>query len=418
MFILYDIIFFLYMVFYIPCLLMRGKWHSGLWQRWGFFSSEMKKSLRQKKNIWVHAVSVGEVLSVAGLLEELAKRYPNDHLVLSVVTPTGFHLAQSKFGPKMTVIYAPLDFSWVVRRYINLIRPKIYLVAETEIWPNLWSFLHQEKIPIVQVNGRISTGAFRIYRQVRWFIKPVLRGVSAFCVQSEGDAKRIIELGADADKIHVVGNIKFDDLPREIPSDLKGLGFKIADELLIAGSTHKGEEDIMLEIFKAISPEFKDLRLVLAPRHPERAAEVIRLVERAGFEAVRFSQIKNSKIERQSIVVVDTIGQLRSLYALGTIIFVGKSLTVGGGQNIIEPGFFAKPVLVGPWMQNFQDVLEIFLQYKAVVQVQDKEELREEIERLLKSPQQMEVLGSQARSVIEKFKGARARTSNIISQYI
>jgi 3-deoxy-D-manno-octulosonic-acid transferase len=237
-------------------------------------------------------------------------------------------------------------------------------------------------------------------------------------MQSELDVKRILAIGAPEDKVKNIGNVKFDDLPEDkiyLPEDF---GFERNDTLWIAGSTHPGEEEIVLRVFKNIKTKFPSLRLVIAPRHVERTEDVQRIIEEQGISSVRFSQMKSTKSDPNSVVLVDTIGHLRALYSLATLVFVGKSLTVPGGHNIIEPSFYSKPVIVGPHMQNFRDVMIAFKNDNAVVEVQDPQELESAVDRLLGHPQEMADLGRKAKQVISRQQGAIKRSMEIISHFL
>lgn len=412
--ILFNLIGAVFVLFYFPYVIVKGKWHKDFPMRLGQFAPNLQKRLSGEGNIWVHAVSVGEVLAVAKLIQSLKTFLPSSNIVLSTVTTAGFELAQKILGSTDTAIYAPVDFSWVVRRYINLIRPKIYVVVETEWWPNLFFGLHQKDIPIVLVNGRISDRAFLGYRWVRPIAQKALSCVSVFCMQSKRDAQRVIALGAPAQNVHVTGNIKFDDLPSQEKLTLQDLGFAGGERLLVAGSTHPGEEEIMVKAFQSLMKEFPDLRLVIAPRHVERTNEIGKFIEGVGLKAVAFSQRQGLLMSQNSVLLIDTIGHLRSLYALASLVFMGKSLTVGGGQNIIEPAYFAKPILVGPHMENFRDVVNLFLEEKAIVELQDGDELLDKAAALLKDPAQMGKLGSLAKGVVAKNSGATLRTAEVI----
>ncbi len=383
--------------------------------RLGFLPQGIKKAIKGKNNIWIHAVSVGEVLAISKLTQDIKARFPGKDVVISTVTKTGYAVAQSAF-PRDVVIYAPLDLSFIVRRYVALIKPEIYIAAETEIWPNIFSALNQRNIPIIQVNGRISDKAFGGYRRIRFLLKRILKSVYVFCMQSQLDADRIIHLGAEEKKVKVVGNMKFDDVSSSSLLSLKGLKFNESDLLLIAGSTHPGEEEILLSIFKKISEEFSDLRLVLAPRHVERTEEILNLIRRENLKPVKFSQIQEASIDRYTIVVVDRIGHLKSLYGLAHVVFVGKSLVASGGQNIIEPASFAKAIFVGPRMENFKDITEAFVRDRAIIQVKDADDLLVRLTALLRNPKEIEALGLLAKGVVEKNRGATARTLQIISQ--
>lgn len=411
MFILYDIAFLIFAAAYLPYLLVRGKGHEGFRGRFGFFPLALSRALQAKKTIWIHAVSVGEVLAVLNLIRAVRERLPEYTIVLSTVTSTGNQLAVSKLKGEAVVIYAPLDFSWIVRRYIKIIRPQMYICAETEIWPNLYTFLRAGRIPIVLVNGRISDRAFAGYRKISFVMKPILKCVRLFCMQSQLDADRIIQLGADRDKVRVAGNLKFDDLSGTAALEKKDMGWKDKDQLFIAGSTHPGEEEIVVRVYQRLVMEFPDLRLVIAPRHAHRADEIVDLVKDIGLNPVKFSQLPGSGIDPK-VVVVDTIGHLRDLYGLADVVFVGKSLKVGGGQNMLEPLSLGKATVVGPMTQNFRDVIQIFAKTGALSQITNEDELFSTMRDLLSDPQKRNTLGLSARQMIREHQGAAARTVN------
>lgn len=416
MFIIYDIIFVFFAILYFPYLIVRRKWHSGFKMRFGCLGDALGRKLEGSDRIWIHAVSVGEVLAVADLLRKVKEGFPQHTIVCSTVTKTGNQLAKEQLGDDCIVIYAPLDFSWIVRKFIATIRPAIYISTETEIWPNLYTALHKNGVPILQINGRISDKAFAGYSRVRFLMKRVLACVDLFCMQSSLDAQRIEQLGAAPEKIRVVGNLKFDNISEAVEIQKKDLGFEDHEDLLIAGSTHPGEEEILIDAYRELVAEFPDLRLVLAPRHIERADAVVDLVQRQGYHPIRFSEIGEHKGDVQSVVVVDTIGHLRDLYSLASVVFIGKSLTVGGGQNMIESACFGKPTIVGPMTQNFKDVVSIFLKADALVQVKDSQELLTEALRLLSYPERAQEIGEAARRTVEQYQGATVKTLEAIRQ--
>lgn len=418
MFVIYDVIFFVFALIYFPYLLLRGKWHKGFIMRFGQFSKNVEDNLAKRMNIWIHAVSVGEVLAVSGIIEKLTRSYPGYNIVCSTVTKTGYELAQSKIGNLATVIFAPLDFSWIVCKYIRMIEPKIYISTETEIWPNLYSALNKNGIPIILVNGRISDKAFRGYKWVSFLTKPILKCVKTFCMQTEQDADRIAQLGAAKKNIHIVGNLKFDAVSQNNNLKLEDLGYQKSSELLIAGSTHAGEEKIIIEIYKKLKMEFHDFRLILCPRHVERVNEVFKLIEGSGFKAKKFSEINKKQIDGETIIVVDTIGQLSSLYNLAKVVFIGKTLAVGGGQNMIEPALCGKPTFVGPMTQNFKDVVSLLLREGAIIQVDNSEQLYLQIKDLMNSPEKRRSVSLAAQETVKKYRGATARTLEVIASYL
>jgi len=394
--ILYDVVFLLYGLVYFPYLLLTGRWHSGFAQRFGIFPAQIKTRLAASSNIWVHAVSVGEVMAVEGFIRRLKERRPGDTIVCSVTTKTGYELARKRLEGVACVVASPLDFNCVADRFVRLIRPKLYIAAETEIWPNLFGRLHKEGTPVVIINGRISDRSFGRYKAIKALLKPVLAKVDLFAMQSGLDASRIKELGAAPEKVVTVGNIKFDDAPPD-----KGAGTDPSRPLWVAGSTHPGEEQIVLDVFKKFPP---DWRLTIAPRHVERATEVRRLVEQAG--------LKNR------VEVIDTVGRLRDLYAQASLVFVGKTLCVGGGQNVIEPAFFAKPIVIGPRTENFRDIVASFKADRALVQVENAAQFEAAVLTLANNPHARKELGARARAVIDKNQGANEHTLKLIERWL
>ena len=413
----YDLLYFIAVVLYFPFFVARGKRHPGFSMRFGEFPAALRSTLWKRENIWIHAVSVGEVLAAKKLVEFLEKTFPALQIVISTVTPTGYAVAHKTFS-SASIVFAPLDFSWVVRRYINLIKPRAYIAMETEIWPNLFGALKRNKVPILLVNGRISDKSFGRYRAAKLFLKPALNCVDIFLMQSERDAQRIKELGAHPQKVSVAGNMKFDDFAAIREIHARDLGFDANDQFLVAGSTHPGEEEILLAVYEALQKEFSALKLILAPRHIERTDEVLELVKQKGFSPVKFSGLKTGKKSEGAVVVLDVMGELKSLYSLAALVFVGKSLKGGGGQNIIEPACFAKPIFIGPHNQNFQDIVDIFKGEGAVVIIKDGEELLAGMRQLLKNPGEASRLGQSARSVSEKYKGASQKAAQVAAKLI
>lgn len=409
MFILYDLIFLLLALFYFPYVLLKKKWHKGFRTRLGFVDKSSFAHLKDTKNIWIHAVSVGEVIAIVDLVKSLQKKYPDYHLVFSTVTQTGNALAQKHF-PQSTVIYAPLDFSWVVRAYIRLIRPEIYVSAETEIWPNLYFALHKKSIPIIQVNGRISDKAFKGYQRFRFLVADALRCVSVFCMQSQIDADRVIRLGAWLDTIKMVGNLKF-DIPMDIdPFDRRELCLSNDDLIFTAGSTHPGEESIVIQAYRELKKDFPHLKLVLAPRHVERVEELESLLAQENLAYMKFSERAETHQKDFSVVLIDTIGHLRQLYAISDAVFIGKTFHVGGGQNMIEPLFFGKPTFVGPLTQNFKSVMDLFLKEQIVFVVNKPTALAASMKTVLSDPEKITELAEKAKNVVLQHQGASEKT--------
>src|SRR3989338_6830751 len=323
MFIVYDLIFLVITFIFLPVYLFRRKFHSGLLRRLGI----LPRDLGLASPIWIHAVSVGEVMAVKKLLEGLRQLYPDKRLVISTVTPTGNNVAKGLLKDGDFLTYLPLDFSFTVNRVINKIKPSLFIIAETEIWPNLIRGLYKKNIPVAIVNGRISDASFKGYSAIKFLLKPILRKVSLFCMQAESDAERLMHLGAAKEKIKIAGNMKFDAAPNLFRHTAVKLGIRPDEELIVAGSTHPGEEEVILEAYKDLLPEFPGLRLLIAPRHPERASDIEKLVEKNGFKPLLISKLLSTIDYRLStIFILDTIGELLDYYAICDIVFVGGSL--------------------------------------------------------------------------------------------
>jgi 3-deoxy-D-manno-octulosonic-acid transferase len=386
----------------------------------------LPKDLDLSRPIWVHAVSVGEAMAIRGLIEGLRTKFPDKRFVISTVTSTGNKIARGIAREGDFVTFLPLDFSWIAKSVLDKINPCVFIIAETEIWPNLISCLHQKDIPVVIVNGRVSDSSFNGYLMIRFLLKPVLDKVLMFCVQGDRDAQRLIRLGVSADNIQITGNMKFDiqnyagSKTNIVDYRLK-LGLSSPEELWVAGSTHSGEDKIILSVYKKLRDEFPYLRLLLAPRHPERTFEVADLIKNFDFQPLRISflefqtQILTSS---QKVFILDTVGELINYYALAKIVFVGGSLVKIGGHNILEPAWLEKPIIFGPYMFNFRDIAELFLTNQAAILVRDREELRSKIKTLLTDPTKSQQMGKRAKELILKNSGSTKKNLELISKFI
>lgn len=418
MIIVYNFIALVILLIYFPIYLLRRKFHSGLWQRLGV----LPKGLNLGRPIWIHAVSVGEAMAVRGLVDGLRKTYPDKKFVISTVTPTGNKIAQAIARQGDLVCYLPLDISFIVKKVLTRVNPSLFIIAETEIWPNLITCLWKKKIPVAVVNARISDGSFRGYFMLKVFLKPLLNKICLFCAQTQTDADRLAAIGAKVDKIKVTGNMKFDLNGCEFSEkNYKNYKEKLAitakEKLLVAGSTHPGEEKIILEAYKSLLTNFPDLKLLIAPRHPERAEEISVLIRGFGFEPVRIS-VLNPANPTNPIFILDTIGELLNYYAIADIVFVGGSLIKKGGHNILEPASLAKPVIFGQFMFNFRDTASLFLKNSAAMQVNNTKELRDKISVLLSDENLGISMGKNAQKVIKENLGATQRNIKLIETLV
>jgi 3-deoxy-D-manno-octulosonic-acid transferase len=324
------------------------------------------------------------------------------------------------------VFYFPFDFAVIVNRTLRLVKPRLFIMIETEIWPNLLRACRRAHVRTMLVNGRISSRSYPRYRLVRWFFRRVLRDVDRFCMQSEASARHIIDLGAERDRVTVTGSLKFDSLeiPSTEPAD-RGRNrvlryFRIGSDrpVIIAASTLKGEDEHVLEAFQRIRATMTDALLIVAPRKPERFDDVERLARRAGWSVIRRSELRVDSEPRCDVVVLDTIGELAQVFQVATAVFVGGSLVDAGGHNILEPAVFGKPIVFGPYMQNFAEIAQTFLENGAAIQIQSGRELEAAMLGLLGDPVKRARLGAAARALVEANRGARARSLASIAQLL
>src|SRR5262245_49072720 len=398
--------------------LRHKKYIGSLGQRLGYLPVSF--NLDGDASIWVHAVSVGEVLSARPLVSELRVRYPKLRLFLSTTTLTGQQLARRSVSDVDAVFYFPFDWTFTARRTLNVVRPRLFVMMETEIWPNLLRECRRRRIRTVMVNGRISYRSFPRYRLVRPFIRRVLGDVDRFCVQGEETSRRLVELGADPARITVTGSLKFDSLEAS-PTPGRGRErvlrfFRIPPgrPVIVAGSTLKGEEEPVIRAFNRVRASGGNALLVIAARHPERFEEVERLCRHEGLSAVRRTELPIDAEPRADAVVLDTIGELAQLYQVATVVFVGGSLVPAGGHNILEPALYGKPIVFGPHMQNFGEIAETFLTNGAAIQVRTTGELEETMLSLIGDPVRRARVGAAARALVESNRGARDRTLVVI----
>jgi 3-deoxy-D-manno-octulosonic-acid transferase len=424
MFIIYDLIFLIFAIFYLPVFLFKKKLHPGFAMRLGSFS----RIPELEGPIWLHAVSVGEAMSIRHLVENLKEKFPQKDFIISTVTPTGNKIAQSIAGKNDVVIYLPLDLSWVVRGVIDRIKPSLFVIAETEIWPNLITCLHKRNIPIAVVNARISDRSFKKYLFARFLVKLILDKISVFCVQTPLDARRLEKLGVAEKKIKLTGNMKFDikirdygDLKKDYADYRVKLGIGVKEKLIVAASTHPGEEVEILKVYLDLLKSFPDLKLLIVPRHPERSESLVKLINNYPLlEARRISQLSRLDASEETsankqVFILDTIGQLMYFYAIADIVFVGGSLVKSGGHNILEPASLGKPILFGKYMFNFRDITGIFLKNNAGIMVNDAKELEIELRKLLEDKLKILELSDASRRAILENQGATARNSEAIT---
>jgi 3-deoxy-D-manno-octulosonic-acid transferase len=384
-------------------------------------------NLDGEESIWIHAVSVGEALTARALAADLKRRYPRLRLYLSTTTIAGQQVAKASLRHLVDgVFYFPFDWMFTIRRTLNLVRPRLFIMMETEIWPNLLHACRKRGVKTAVINGRISSRSYPRYKLIRPFFRRVLADVDRFCMQSEESASRLKDLGADPGRVTVTGSLKFDSL--ELPSAsahgkprervLRFFRVSPRRTVLVAGSTMRGEETAVLQAFAKIKATQTHAIAIIAPRQPDRFGEVERLSREAGFVTIRRSELPIDAEPRADVVVLDTIGELAQLYQLATAVFVGGSLADHGGHNILEPAIFGKPIVFGPHMQNFREIAEAFVANDAAIQVQTERELDAAILSLVRDPVHRARLGAAARALVEANRGAKDKTLAVLGELL
>lgn len=426
MYVVYTALIVLFALVVSPWLIYQAvryrKYVGSLSQRLGYLPVSF--NIDAEPSIWIHAVSVGELLTARPLISALRERHPSLRLFLSTTTLSAQQLARRGGLEVDAVFYFPFDLGFVVRRTLDLVRPRMFLMMETELWPNLLRECRRRGIKTAVVNGRLSGRSFPRYRRVRGFFKHVLADVDRFCVQSEESARRFVEIGAPAARVIVTGSLKFDSLEpaagqnRARDRVLRYLRFAPARPVWVAGSTMRGEDAIVLRTFRRIKAAHPTAVLVLAPRHPERFDEVATMAAQEGFRTVRRSELPIDAEPRADVVVLDTIGELAIVYQIATVVFVGGSLVPTGGHNILEPAVYGKPVVVGPSMHNFAEIAAAFTTHDAAVQVASDGAFEAEMLALLSDPVRRARLGAAARALVEANRGAKIKTLEVLDTLV
>ena len=412
--ILYELLYVIGLFLYLPKALWRRRLpHRGWRMRLGRYSHEVRRQLEGRESIWIHAVSVGEVLAAKPLVRAITQVYPQHPLVLSTVTPSGFTVASNESG--VIPIYFPLDLRVCVRRALETLRPRILLLMESEFWPTVLCLTKAHGVPIVVVNGRISPRAFRRYRRAQRWLGGLWQHVDLFLMQSQEDADRLTQLGAPPHAVHVVGNLKWEassgtrPSPEALATSAARMGLNGQERVIVAGSTHQGEEEALLQAFQRLRESHQAQRLIIAPRHLERLDDIEELVQRYRFTAVRFSRTGEGKEGGWEVGLVDTLGQLPQYYGLATVVFVGGSLIPHGGQNPLEPASLGKPIVFGPSMHNFSSIAEQLLAHQAARQLSGSADLTPALQELLSDSQAAQAMGRRAQALVERLGGTTQR---------
>ena len=430
MFFLYSLLLTSGFIFMLPLfLLRRDKYAAGFWQRLGYLPDFEQNG---RKILWLHCVSVGETNAARPLVKKLLEENPDFRLVVSTTTITGQNLAREIFKKEAALVfYFPFDWRFTVRRALRKIKPDVVLIMETELWFNFLREARKSGARIAVVNGRLSEKSVNRYLYIKNFMQRVLRNVDLALMQGNKDAQRIVQLGIRSGKVKVTGNIKFDQNFDEIENQLtkefrQRFAISQSAPLIVAASTHAPEERWILQAFKEIWKNSKDNlpRLLIAPRHPERFAEVAQFIKESGFDWARRSEAVSARDKTAEIILLDSIGELRAVLPLAEIVFVGGSLIPHGGQNVLEPAIAQKAIVTGFYTMNFAEIVKVFLEQNALVQLPALEEsevskkIVEVFAELLQNSERRQILGENAFLIMQKNRGATVKTLEYLKPFL
>lgn len=420
MYALYSAALSVLLLAYLPVFLVRRLGRAGYGRAFGQRLGRLGPGLPPEPRCWIHAVSVGEAAAAVPLVEGIRRRWPELSVVVSTVTPTGAQIVGDRLEGLATHRYFPLDLPGPVRRALGAVHPRFFVGMETELWPNFLRALARRGVPSMVANGRISDRSYHRYRLIRPLMARMLANVSVFAMQSDEDARRIIGLGAPPERVVVTGNLKTDLPPSDARADAiweRLLGLSPGERLWVAGSTHRGEEAVVLDVFLRLKPRFPDLALLLAPRHPDRVEEVERLVRERELQPVRRTRLPRQRTAG-AVIILDTVGELVECYRLADVVFVGGSLVSTGGHNMLEPALRRKPVLFGPHTGNFRESAELLQAAGAALVVKDGDGLESEMARLLESAGLRRRMGEAGFAAVAARQGAVKETLDLVERFL
>lgn len=419
---IYNLLFPLALLVLLPGavlrMIRRGNYAHKFGQRFALYSRRTRAVLRRERGrwIWIHAVSVGEVNIALAFIRELQTR-GEIPVLLSTTTSTGFALASRHRHHGLEVIYHPVDFYFTALRAMRLVRPRALVLVEAEVWPNLTAQARRQGVPVLLINARLSARSERRFLRFGWFTRLLFGQLDRVCVQEEEDGPRYTGLGVPPDRIRVTGSIKF-DLAGAAPIDamaarsfLQSCGWREEDPVILAASTHAGEEVVLARVFQRLRASMPHLRLILVPRHAERSARVLAEVRELGLRVVRRTEGAAPDAE---VLLVDTTGELRRWMETATVVFIGKSLLAKGGQNPAEAIAAGKPVVVGPDMSNFAVLVRQLQNHRAVCRVEDEAGLETALRQLLTSPAEASAMAERALAALFSHRGATKRTADVL----
>ena len=416
---LYTLLLYLLTPFVIARLAWRGIRAPDYWRRWPERFGTIKPALGERV-IWIHAVSVGEVLATEPVVQALLEQYPEHSILVTTVTPTGSARVTALFGNAVAHVYAPYDLPAAVSKFLDRVRPQLAIVMETELWPNLFHACQQRSVPLLLVNARLSEKSVAGYQRVRSLASQTLSAVTEIAAQSELDADRFRSLGADERRIKVTGNMKFEQrIPPSLLERAEVLrrDWGVGRAVWVAGSTHEGEDEQLLDVFRQLRQQFMDCLLVLVPRHPERFETVTELCRHRGYNTVLRSEGVSCTPDTE-VFIGDSMGELPLFYAASDVAFVGGSLVRHGGHNLLEPAALGVPVVTGPHVFNFVEICELLLQAGACEKVDDTAGLLRTVSLWLENANERHQVGQRGRQVVEKNRGALQSVLAMIARHL
>lgn len=419
MYIIYNLLLFIFLIIYSPILFYKKITNSNkknLKELFGFYSNKIKDLSDNNKVIWIHAVSVGETVAASPVVKELKKELPQYKIIFSTTTYTGQNMAHQIINDADAVIYFPFDLPFAVKKALKTLNPELIMIIETELWPNFIKIAKNKEHKIIYANGRISDSSFRKYKYLGSIMPEMLNDIDCLAMQSEQDKDRVIELGANSEKVLNLGNTKFDQDYSTISETKKKdylKKFKINKDRLVfvAGSTHADEEKNLIEIYKELKIDFPNLYFIVAPRDIERAAEIEVIFKRNNIDSIKKTELKNQSPDKIDVLILNTIGELAQIYSIADLVFVGGSMMGKGGHNILEPAAQGKLVFFGPDMSNFKDSTELLLENKVGIQVKNYDQLKERITYYLENKKELKNIGEKAKKIILENKGASKKIS-------
>ncbi len=413
----YNICLVLYWILLVPVLIYRLLFEEGFYDRLkqsaGIMPQPTLEKIMDSRGIWIHAASVGEIVAASPIVRELKRRFPQETVVVSVVTATGHRMAERIIPEADGHIFFPVDLPVITTRIVDIVNPKAILLVETELWPNFLRLAEQRGLPVMMVNGRISNRSVKRYLLIRKFTERMLSQIKWFCMQSNQDGKHIMAMGAPSELVEVTGNTKYDQTyavvtPEEEERLREEFGVHHDHPVIIGGSFHKGEEEILLAAFGKVREQFAAAKLIIAPRDINRGSQVEELVSRSGFTVQRRTEMAADETHAADVLILDTIGELGRIYCLADVVIVGGSFVKVGGHNILEPAAHGKPIIVGPYMFNFKEIFELLHRHDAVMMTEESS-FTEELTALLNNEEKLHALGENALRLVKENQGATDR---------